>query len=65
MALSEFSEKEKKELLKKLRLLRLGKLSTKDIEALLKKLRITAKYYESHKDQLEQELQVYLGKGPA
>jgi hypothetical protein len=56
MALAGLSAKERKDLLMKLRLLRRGKLTKEQIEELFRKLRITAAYYDTHKQELEEEL---------
>jgi hypothetical protein len=56
LALENMSKKEKAELAKKLDLLKQGKLSPQEKEALFKKLRITAVYYEKNKAKLAKEL---------
>ena len=59
LALKGLSAKEKKQLLEQLKLLRKGKLTKKQIDALFKKLRITADYYRTHKTNLEKEIAAY------
>lgn len=59
LALAGLSPAERKRLLEQLRLLRKGQLTTKETEELFRKLRITADYYKTHKDQLERELAAY------
>lgn len=51
---------EKKELLKKLKLYEQGKLSREQIDALFKKLRVTADYFAKNKERLEKELEEYV-----
>ena len=57
VALGGMSARERKIILKKLRLLEKGKLTTKQIEALFRKLKITAEYYEKHKAELMRDLE--------
>jgi len=47
------------ELLSKFKLLQAGLLSKKEMEELLKRLKIAANYYNAHKDELEKELERY------
>jgi len=58
-AWSSFTLAERKDLLLKLQLYRKGKLSRAEIEALFRKLRVTAAYYKSHRAVLERELEEY------
>lgn len=60
LALAGLSPKERKALLLKLQLLRKGKLSKEEMEELFRKLRITAAYYQSHKAELEAELEAFV-----
>jgi hypothetical protein len=60
LALAGLSPAERKALLLKLRLLRRGKLTKEEMEALFRKLRITAAYYETHKNELEAELEAFV-----
>lgn len=57
--LEEAGSKERKELLLKLKLLHEGTLTQKEIEELLRKLKITAEYYEEHKKEFIEELKHY------
>lgn len=64
LALQGLSAAERKDLLLKLQLLRKGKLGKEEMEALFRKLRITAEYYEKNKDALEREMMVFVrGRG--
>ena len=59
VALSSLSAAERKDLLLKLELFRKGKLSREEIEALFRKLRVTAAYFREHQRELERELAEY------
>ncbi len=57
--LDALSEEERRDLLGRFKMLRAGLLSKEEIEELFAHLRITAKYYEEHKEELERELAEY------
>lgn len=57
--IASLSEKERDVLLKKIQRIKMGELSTEEFEAVLRKLKITAKYYAEHKEELEEELLRY------
>ncbi len=54
---------EKQFLRKRIAMLKEGKLTPAEIEALLNKLRITAAYYRTHKVELEREFEAWLNAG--
>ncbi len=54
------SEKEKKELMLKIKLMKQNKLGKEELEKLLKKLRLTAQYYKTNKEKLHQEMGQWL-----
>ena len=57
--LEELGEEEISDLIAGYKLLRAGLLTTKEKEMLFRKLKITAEYYRTHKEELEKELATY------
>lgn len=57
--LNELESTERKDLLRKYKLLLEGKLTKEEMEELFAKLKITAEYYKEHKEQLQKELEHY------
>ncbi|HLF54898.1 MAG TPA: hypothetical protein VI612_04205 [Candidatus Nanoarchaeia archaeon] len=57
--LDSLSEERRRDLLGRFKMLRAGLLSKEEMEELFAHLRITAKYYEEHKEELERELAEY------
>jgi hypothetical protein len=60
IALSRMAPAERRELLRRFRLIAKGKLTKAEIEEVFRKLRITAGYYRLHKDELERELEEWV-----
>jgi hypothetical protein len=57
--LEELNEEERTEIISKFKLFKAGLLSRQEIEELFRRLKITAEYYKSHKEELEKELEQY------
>ncbi|MEM3154655.1 MAG: thrombospondin type 3 repeat-containing protein [Candidatus Woesearchaeota archaeon] len=57
--LEELSEDEQKDLIARYKLLKAGLLTAEEMEELFRKLRITAEYYKTHKEELDKELAQY------
>jgi len=57
--LQELGEEERKDILAQYKLLRAGLLTKEEIAELMHKLKITAEYYKTHKQELEKQLEEY------
>jgi hypothetical protein len=57
--LEELGEDERKDILAKYKLLKAGLLTKEEMAELFRKLKITAEYYSTHKEELEKELEHY------
>jgi hypothetical protein len=62
ISFEKLTQSEKEFVRKRLAFLKSGKLTSAELEEILTKLRITAAYYKSHREELERELEEWLGE---